>query len=327
MSPRTLLFTSTVAAPFVDEDLALLRRHLHVEHISGRGIGAVIAILSRAPRAHITYSWFASVYAGVAVAAAQVFRKPSVVVVGGVDVARHPEIGYGLWTSPWKGLFSGYALRHADRVLVVDPSLAQRVRERAAYDGTNIIWVPTGYDPARWTPSGEKHRHVLTVAACSTPGRVRAKGLDFLSQAAAMMPGISFRLIGIDPSMENHVRSFAPPNLEILPPLPRTDLLAHYREAKVYCQPSLTEGLPNCVCEAMLCEAYPVGTTVGGIPTAIGEAGRCVPFGDVASLCEAITEGLDAPMKAGQKARARIASEFTLTRREQALVALLETLK
>ena len=327
MPPRTLLFTSTVAAPFIDEDLAILRRHFRVDHVSGRGFGAIAAILSRTPHAQITYSWFASVYAGVTVAAARVFGKPSVVVVGGVDVARHPAIGYGLWATPWKGVFSGYALRHADRVLVVDPSLAQLVRERAGYSGTNIVWVPTGYDSARWIPSGPKKNHVLTVAACSTPGRVRAKGIDFLARAAAMMPDVSFRVVGIGSSAEALVRSFAPPNLHVLPALPRSELLSQYQEAKVYCQPSLSEGLPNCVCEAMLCGCLPVGTAVGGIPTAIGETGRCVSFDDVAGLCEAIREGLAAPEDRGAMARERIASEFTLARREEALARLLEELR
>jgi glycosyltransferase involved in cell wall biosynthesis len=323
---RTLLFTSTITAPFIDEDLSLLGRHIRVDHVAGSGIGAVIAILRRAPRAQITYSWFASVYAAVTVASARFLRRPSVVVVGGVDVARHPEIGYGLWITPWKGKLSGFALRHATRVLVVDPSLAVRARERAGYDGANIVWVPTGYDAARWIPSGTKQRRVLTVAACSTPGRVRAKGLDFLAQVAARMPDVPFRLVGIAKAVEGYVRSFAPPNIEILPPLPRSELLVHYQEAKVYCQPSLVEGLPNCVCEAMLCAAVPVGTDVGGIPTAVGRAGECVLFGDLDGLCGAIRKGLDAPEEAGAQARARIASEFTLARREAALVALLEEL-
>jgi glycosyltransferase involved in cell wall biosynthesis len=223
-------------------------------------------------------------------------------------------------------VLSGFSLRHATRVLVVDPSLKGVIQTRAAYDGGNILWVPTGYDAERWTPSGNKDRLVLTVASCSTPGRVRAKGIDFLARTAAAMPDISFRLIGIQPSVEGYVRSMAPPNLEILPPLPRGELLPHYRQAKVYCQPSLTEGLPNCVCEAMLCGAYPVGTTVGGIPTAIGSTGRCVPFGNVADLCGAIRDGLAAPPETGDAARARIAAEFTLERRERALTALLEEL-
>ena len=327
MPPRTLLFTSTVSAPFVDEDLALLRRHFQVEYISGSGLKSVAAILFRVPRVQITFTWFASVYAAVTVAAARILGRPSIVVVGGVDVARHPEIGYGLWSTRWKGLLSGYALRHAHRVLVVDPSLGQLVRERAGYEGANIIWVPTGYDPQRWIPSGRKTNQVLTVAACSTPGRVRAKGIDFLARAASEMPDIAFRLIGIAAEVDAYVRSFAPANLQILPPVPRFELLSHYQEAKVYCQPSLSEGLPNCLCEAMLCSCVPVGTAVGGIPTAIGETGRCVPFGDVPGLCQAIREGLEAPENRGTMARARIASDFTLARREEAILRILEELR
>ena len=326
MSSRTLLFTSTVAAPFIDEDLSLLRRHIRVDHVSGSGFRAIASILTRLPRAQITYTWFASVYAAVTVGLARLLRKPSIVVVGGVDVARLPDLGYGLWVSSWKGHFSRFALRHAVRVLVVDPSLASRARELAAYDGANIVWVPTGYDPDRWKPSGAKRRLVLTVAWCATTGRIHAKGIDFLCRAAARMPDVPFRLIGIEKDLEGYVRAFAPPNMEILPPLPRIELLAHYQEAKVYCQPSVSEGLPNCVCEAMLCEAIPVGTEVGGNPTAIGEAGHCVPYGDTDALCGAIGESLSAPPETGALSRKRIATEFTLARRDRALKTLLEEL-
>jgi len=327
LSSRTLLFTSTVSAPFVDEDLSLLRRHIRVDHVSGSGLRAIASILTRLPRAQITYTWFASVYAAVTVGLARLLGKPSVVVVGGVDVARLPDLGYGLWVSSWKGRFSGFALRHADRVLVVDPSLAVRARELARYDGTNIVWVPTGYDSERWKPSGVKRRLVLTVAWCTTRGRVHAKGIDLLCRAAARMPDVPFRLIGIEKDLEGYVRSFAPPNVEILSPLPRVELLAHYQEAKVYCQPSVSEGLPNCVCEAMLCEAIPVGTDVGGIPTALGDAGRCVPYGDINGLCEAIRQSLSDLPEGGAAARKRIATEFTLSRRDLALRSLLEELQ
>ena len=41
------------------------------------------------------------------------------------------------------------------------------------------------------------------------------------------------------------------------------------------------ERLPNALhCEAMLCECVPVGTRYCGIPTAIGDTGLYVPYGD-----------------------------------------------
>jgi glycosyltransferase involved in cell wall biosynthesis len=69
----------------------------------------------------------------------------------------------------------------------------------------------------------------------------------------------------------------------------------------------------------MLCECVPVGTDRGGIPTAIGDAGFIVPYGDAALLAQAIQQALDAPTGAGRKAREHIMKSFPLSRREEAL--------
>lgn len=325
-SPR-ILFTSTRATTFINEDLLILRKHFEVEELIDHGISAFFRILQRVSSVDITFTWFASVYSFAAAVAAALMRRRSVIVIGGVDVSRHPDIGYGLWLSRWKGVLAGYALRHADRVLAVDPALGKEAMRLARYDGHNVRWVPTGYDSAFWVPGGSKTALVLTVAACWDETRLRAKGVDFLCQAARAMPSVRFTLIGIAPVIHEMVRSMAPDNLEILPPIPREELLRYYQRSKVYCQPSYTEAFPNSLCEAMLCECVPVGTRVGGIPTAIGEGGFLVPFGDVDALAAGLRSALDGGRGAGTRARQQIARNFTLHRREQELVQIIQELQ
>ena len=82
--------------------------------------------------------------------------KRSIVVIGGADVARVPEMNYGMWLSPWKAVLVRYALRHASRVLAVDESLKEKAVTLAAYSGENIECVPTGFDPNVWVPGDRK---------------------------------------------------------------------------------------------------------------------------------------------------------------------------
>jgi glycosyltransferase involved in cell wall biosynthesis len=117
-----------------------------------------------------------------------------------------------------------------------------------------------------------------------------------------------------------------PGNVELLPPIPRADLLRHYRQARVFCQPSRREGLPNTLCEAMLCESIPVGTRVGGIPTAIDRYGFLAPPGDAAALADALRSALGAPLSLGGEGRQHIATTFPKGRRERDLVAMIEGL-
>jgi glycosyltransferase involved in cell wall biosynthesis len=318
-----LLFTSTHRATFIEDDLILLGKHFDVEYLQTAGPVSVGQIAAAVRRNDVTFTWFASVYAAAVVWCARRWKKRSIVAVGGVDVANHPEIGYGIWRSPWKARLVRYALRLADRVCVVDPSLRTKAMTLAHYDGANIRYVPPGFDPEHWRPSGAKENFVLTVAKCEDHVRVRVKGLPFLLEAARRLPGVRFVIIGPAAHLLGELRAQAPSNVEILPLLPRHELLPYYRRAAVYCQPSYSEGLPNSLCEAMLCECVPVGTNVGGIPTAIDECGFLAPYGEHDALADAIGRALQQSSTLGSRSRARIAANFTLERRERNLLQLI----
>lgn len=318
-----ILFTSTHRTSFINEDVKLLAKHFDVVRFSTRGVFSLFLLPQRVRRADVTFTWFASVYSAFVVFCARLFGKPSVVVVGGVDVAKCPEINYGVWLSPWKSLFVRYAIRNATRVLPVAESQLKEARRLAQYPGANLEWVPTGYDATFWLPSSGKESFVLTVASVASQERLAVKGIGFLCQAAAKLSDIRFVVIGIDAALLNQVRRIAPPNTEIFSFVEPEQLRAYYQRAKVYCQPSYAEGLPNSLCEAMLCECIPVGTNVGGIPTAVRDIGLLVPFGDVEALCGAIRKAIAMPHAVGQAARKQIAESFSLTRREDTLVRIL----
>lgn len=50
----------------------------------------------------------------------------------------------------------------------------------------------------------------------------------------------------------------------------------------------MSEGLPNTLCEAMLCGCIPVGSEVNGIPLAIGETGFVIKKKDIREAKDAI---------------------------------------
>ena len=129
-------------------------------------------------------------------------------------------------------------------------------------------------------------------------------------------------MIGACSEAEAWVREQVTPNVELIPRISQKELIGYYQRAKVYAQFSLREGLPNAVCEAMLCECVPVGTRVQGINTAMGTIGFYTPVGDPMAGAEAITRALQSTE--GPTARERIASLFPLAQRETELLALVE---
>jgi glycosyltransferase involved in cell wall biosynthesis len=320
--PRpNILVVSTLSSPFILEDVDLLRKHADVEHLVVHGIRAPLRIAAAVRRADAVLTWFVSVYAAAAVGAARKSSKRSVLIAAGADVAEVPFSGYGSGRNAWKRRVAGWALRHAAAVLAVDDSLVPAAARLGRYDGANIHTVPTGYDPDRWFPAGKKEPLVLTVAACETEVRLKVKGVDFLLQVARTLPDVRFVLVGLRQPLLARIEGIRPPNVELLPYRSRHDLLPLYQRAKAYCQPSLSEGLPNSLCEAMLCGCSPVGTAVGGIPAAIGETGRVVPYGDVEQMQQAIGAALLTSPQLAESARARITRKYPLAAREAALLA------
>jgi glycosyltransferase involved in cell wall biosynthesis len=149
--------------------------------------------------------------------------------------------------------------------------------------------------------------------------------LDVFVKAAGYLKDVKFVLVGnsSDGTMDA-LRAMASSNVEFAGTVSHDQLAGYYQRAKVYCQLSMSEGLPNALCEAMLCECVPVGTEVNGIPTAMGDTGFYVPVGDAEAAADAVRQALSS--NKGRDARARIVSMFSVDKREKELVKIVEEL-
>lgn len=312
-----ILFTATFHSSFIDEDIRILRKHFVVTTIVAGGWTAPLLFIAHLFRADCTFSWFASVYSSILVFLTKLFNKKSILVLGGGDVAKEKSLSYGIWNNPWKSILVRYGLTHASGVLAVDDFLKDEAMRLAGYDGANITTVPTGYDPEFWKSSGKKEPLVLMVASCPDLSRLKLKGVDVFLRVARLLPETKFKMIGVAPHVAASLT--IPFNVECLPFLPRETVLQWYQRAKVYCQLSYREGLPNSLCEAMLCECVPVGSNVGGIPSAIGNTGFLVQYNNDEQIARAIREAMAASPESGKSARERIVTHFSQLGREDAL--------
>lgn len=110
--------------------------------------------------------------------------------------------------------------------------------------------------------------------------------------------------------LEDHVR--------FLGAVPRPDLLRLYGEVDVFCLPSIYEGFPVAILEAMAAGLPVVSTTVSGIPEAVvdGEGGLLVAPENAVALSEALCRLLlDSTLRRQLSigARARIRNHFSIT--------------
>jgi glycosyltransferase involved in cell wall biosynthesis len=102
----------------------------------------------------------------------------------------------------------------------------------------------------------------------------------------------------------------------------QTDMPAIYASMDVFVLPSLNEGLPMTILEAMAARKPIIATRVGAIPTVIndGETGLLVEPGDEVGLTRAIAELLGNPnlcCQLAQSARARVEQNYTAAAMKQ----------
>ena len=95
----------------------------------------------------------------------------------------------------------------------------------------------------------------------------------------------------------------------------RNDVYSVLKQMDIFCLPSLSEGLPNALMEAMSVGCAPVASRVGGVPVLVehGKNGLLVPPRDVRALQEALQqliESSDLRKELGRHARQTIEARF-----------------
>jgi len=304
---------------FLERDVKLLRKYFEVKTAPAinrrKPLRDILKVFKGVVWANVTFSQFADSHAFFAVLFSKLLRKKSIVVVGGYEVAKVPEIGYGAMLNPVFRQVVKFILKYADKVLATSESLKDDAIINAGVSGKNITTVLECYDAEKWKPYMEKEDMVMTVATVTNSTVIKRKGLETFLKVARQLRGIKFILIG---NNTNGLKATAPPNVEFPGFIANEELPKWYSKAKVYCQLSLYEGIPNALCEAMLCECTPVGTNNCGIPTAIGDTGFYVPYGDVEATVKEIKKALVS--NKGKEARERIKTLFPIERREKELV-------
>ena len=344
MSKPTILFIKTMNSTFIRLDEQILRDHYSVYSFlykPGNAIRMAISLIqlklwlfARILTADLLFIWFADYHALLPVLFAKIFRKKSVVLLGGMDAVKIPEVNQGVYLRPFRAFCARFAIRHCNLIISCDESLIETVNSYASDPplkagvknlvknfNTPFTIIPFGFDEQKWKPgTGERKKLVLSVAIVKNLNKLKLKGLDLLTEVAIKFPQYQFMIIGASGFGEKLLQKNKPGNLIVSGPVKNDELVSYYQQAKVYAQLSLSEGLPNVLCEAMLCGCVPVGSNVNGIPKAIGNTGFIVKTRDADEAANAIKQALEADNKMSQAARERIISLFSLKQRKEKLI-------
>jgi glycosyltransferase involved in cell wall biosynthesis len=237
-----------------------------------------------------------------------------------------------------------WTLKHASTITAVTRDLARKARALSGRE--DVVYLPNSVDTERFRPMPElaaDMRVELGIEAVEAVlgfcGELREKkGLVHLMDALAAVRQVRparLLLIGdIRPSEMPRLLQWIPSSeldrhVRITGQLTSPEgVNRHLQACDVYLQPSLWDGMPNALLEAMAAGCGAIASDAGGIPEIItsGEDGIILPRWQLHRLGEAILEWLDAPAadreRIRQAARARVASMFAPEIERRALAAL-----
>lgn len=195
--------------------------------------------------------------------------------------------------------------------ILLNAHSAVEVHAAAGYDRARLQVIPNGFDVNRFKPLPKARiairdeLHVPSdaplIGMCGRLHRHKgqAEFIQAAKQIAATQPQAHFLIAGhlCDSSSSQLTGWVADAGLQDRFHLlgSRNDIPQIMNALDVYVLPSLTEGMPNVIGEAMACGVCVVATDVGDAGRLLGECGTCVPPADPGALANAICELLDQP--------------------------------
>jgi glycosyltransferase involved in cell wall biosynthesis len=201
-------------------------------------------------------------------------------------------------------------LKTADGVLCLSSEDLIFIRDRLRVPAHRIKRIDNGLEPSFIGlpfPEGPRERDILFLGSwLPRKGiRVLVKALEELSNDGM---AAKVTLAGTGASREEILRALPEvwrAVVEVIPYVPPERLISIYQRHRIFVLPSITEGIPLSLLEAMACGLCPIVTNVGGVSDVItdGKEGTLVPALDAAKLAHAISVALGRTNETIQLAR------------------------
>lgn len=249
-------------------------------------------------------------------------RKPSIVTIVGNDVKRY-------MFSPEKVAVCRSGLENADRVVALSKDLIEMGHALSpTIQKSSVIYNSVEIPGVSWS----RNREVSSPVRIGCAGIFKyAKGLPYLFKAVGRLVRrhpVTLELRGhlrdSERDMYEHMKAITGIGdiVHLLEPLPHEQIPNWLRTLDVFVLPSLTEGCPNILMEAMASGVPCIATRTGANEDLVENrvSGLLVPWGNAEALGEALKEIIEHPEAArslGEAGRARMAL-FSVTRERQA---------
>lgn len=186
--------------------------------------------------------------------------------------------------------------QRADKILVTASHVKRTLTRYYGCDASRITPIMIGANVEVAPSSDDRARYAA--------GRILFVGIDWerkggptlltaFDKVAARFPEATLTIVGCTPATTH-------PRVTALGKIPRPAVAEQFRQASIFCLPSIVEPSAVASVEAMAFRLPVVASTVGGFPEMVrdGETGILVPPGDPDALTEALGRLLSDPDQA-----------------------------
>jgi glycosyltransferase involved in cell wall biosynthesis len=223
--------------------------------------------------------------------------------------------------------------RMADGVVANCEEMKRHLAADYSYPADRIEVCYNGIDTSRFFPDGIRRSGppVIGTVCVLRPEKNLGQLLEAFAKVRNMRPGMKLLIVGSGPEREILVtRAAALGIADDCTFQPSTaNVPAAMRSIDIFVHPSLSEGLPNGVMEAMACGCVVVASAVGGCAELIdqGRTGYLTQPGDLDSLISHLTEAISAneSRSAIGAAAAEHMKEFSIARAAARMQQIYET--
>jgi glycosyltransferase involved in cell wall biosynthesis len=240
----------------------------------------------------------------LAAIAGSLLKMPVIVHARGTDVHTYAV------RNPLMRLVTGWTLRRARALIATSHEIKNAIAESFQIPAARIHVIPTGINPELFSPqrkgrTGPSSRAAAQINLIYIGGLYPPKGIEYLLKAVNPIfrqnDSLHLTLVGEGPLKMDILKWIQHQGLQtrisLAGSLPHDQIPLKLRRSHIFILPSLREGTPNSLLEAMACGIPSIATRVGHIASIIddGKDGLLVNPGSSDELKAKITLLLDDP--------------------------------
>lgn len=220
---------------------------------------------------------------------------------------RGSDINFFIKYFPFRILIK-FCLRMADVIIPVCNDLGKNI-VNLEIDPNKVRCVPFGVDTQRFKKIDKNScREKVGIpfekfAILFIGNLLEVKGINYLIESLKIIEqkkikNIELNIIGSGPLKEKYLsaaRQFGECAIKLRGEIPHDDIPLWMNASDLFCLPSISEGYPNVLMEALACGLPVIASRVGGIPEIINseDIGILVPPRDPVMLAEAIISAME----------------------------------